>query len=36
MDNVMIRRRNWPLLLLFASGAALTVALALVIFYLSM
>jgi signal transduction histidine kinase len=36
MDNVMIRRRNRPLLLLFASGAALTVALALVIFYLSM
>jgi signal transduction histidine kinase len=36
MDNVMIRRRNWPLLLLFASGAALTVALALIIFYLSM
>ena len=36
MDNVMTSRRNWPLLLLFASGAALTVALALVIFYLSM
>jgi signal transduction histidine kinase len=36
MDNAMIRRRNWSPLFLFASGAALTVALALVIFYLSM
>jgi signal transduction histidine kinase len=36
MDNVMMSRRSWPLLLLFASGAALTVAVALVIFYLSM
>jgi signal transduction histidine kinase len=36
MDDVMVSRRNWPLLFLFASGAALTVALALVIFYITM
>ena len=36
MNSVMIRRRPWSLPLLFAGGVALTVALALLIFYLMM